>query len=58
MPADIAFSSAAALAAKLRSGKLSARPVGPYLGDLSTIGFARLLEREYAGYTAPAAFSA
>lgn len=32
--------------------------IGPYLGDLSTIAFARLLEQEYAGYTTPAAFAA
>ena len=32
--------------------------VGPYLGDLSTIGFARTLEQEYASYTAPEAFAA
>ena len=31
--------------------------VGPYLGDLSTIGFARLLEQQYSGYTPPAAFA-
>jgi amidase len=31
--------------------------VGPYLGDLSTIAFARLLEQDYARYTAPKAFA-
>ena len=35
---------------------LAVQIVGPYLGDLSTIGFARLLEREYGGYTPPEAF--
>jgi amidase len=37
---------------------VSVQAVGPYLGDLSTIGFARLLEQDYAGYTPPAAFAA
>ena len=32
--------------------------IGPYLGDLTTIGFARLLEQEYASFTAPEAFAA
>jgi len=31
--------------------------VGPYLGDLTTIGFARILEEEYANYTVPEAFA-
>ena len=37
---------------------LAVQIVGPYLGDRSTIGFARLLERQYRGYTAPEAFLA
>ncbi len=37
---------------------VSVQVVGPYLGDLSTIGFARLLEQDYAGYTPPPAFTA
>ena len=37
---------------------ISVQVVGPYLGDLSTIGFARVLEKEYAGYTVPEAFAA
>jgi amidase len=36
---------------------VSVQIVGPYLGDLSTIGLARILEQEYAGYTPPAAFA-
>ena len=36
---------------------LSVQAVGPYLGDLSTIGFARILEQEYAHFTVPPAFS-
>jgi len=32
--------------------------VGPYLGDLSTIGLARILEQDYARYTVPQAFAA
>lgn len=37
---------------------LGVQIVGPYLGDLTTIGFARLLEQEYAAFTAPKAFAA
>ena len=37
---------------------IAVQVVGPYLGDLSTIGFARMLEQEYASYTAPEAFAA
>jgi amidase len=35
---------------------ISVQVIGPYLGDLTTIGFARLLEQEYASYTPPKAF--
>ena len=31
--------------------------IGPYLGDLSTIEFARLLENDYAGFRPPEAFA-
>ena len=37
---------------------ISVQAIGPYLGDLTTIGFARLLEQEYASYSVPAAFAA
>ena len=37
---------------------IAVQVVGPYLGDLSTIGFARILEQEYASYTVPEAFAA
>jgi amidase len=37
---------------------IAVQAIGPYLGDLSTIGFARLLEQEYARYTVPEAFAA
>ena len=37
---------------------ISVQVVGPYLGDLSTIGFARLIEKDYASYTVPEAFAA
>ncbi len=37
---------------------ISVQVVGPYLGDLSTIGLARILEQEYASYTVPEAFAA
>jgi amidase len=36
---------------------ISVQIVGPYLGDLGTMGFARLLEQEFAHYTAPKAFA-
>ena len=32
---------------------LAVQIIGPYLGDLSTIGFARLLEHDYASFEAP-----
>ena len=35
---------------------LSVQIIGPYLGDRSTIGFAKILEREYAKFKAPATF--
>ncbi len=37
---------------------ISVQVIGPYLGDLTTIGFARLLEQEYARYRIPRAFAA
>lgn len=36
---------------------LAVQIIGPFLGDRSTIGFARLLEREYAAFEAPAQFA-
>ncbi len=36
---------------------LSVQILGPYLGDRSTIGFAKILEREYAKFKAPAQFT-
>ena len=35
---------------------LAVQIIGPFLGDRTTIGFARLLEREYAAFEAPAGF--
>jgi len=37
---------------------IAVQVVGPYLGDLSTIGLARILEQDYARYTVPQAFAA
>ncbi len=37
---------------------ISVQAIGPYLGDLSTIGFARIVEQEYARFTPPKAFLA
>lgn len=37
---------------------LGVQILGPYLGDLSTIGLARILEQDYARYTLPKAFAA
>ena len=37
---------------------IAVQVVGPYLGDLSTIGLARIIERDYAGYTVPESFAA
>ena len=37
---------------------IAVQVVGPYLGDLSTIGFARILEQDYARYTVPESFAA
>jgi amidase len=31
--------------------------VGPQYGDLTTLGFARLLEREFQGFVAPPGFA-
>jgi amidase len=37
---------------------IAVQVIGPYLGDLSTIGFARILEQDYARYTVPESFAA
>jgi len=37
---------------------IAVQVVGPYLGDLSTIGLARILEQDYARYAVPQAFAA
>ncbi len=36
---------------------ISVQILGPYLGDRTTIGFAKILEREYAKFKAPARFA-
>jgi amidase len=36
---------------------ISVQVIGPYLGDLTTIGLARMIEQGYAHYTAPKAFA-
>ncbi len=36
---------------------LAVQILGPYLGERSTIGFAKLLEREYSTFQAPGQFA-